>query len=135
MRSPLVLLVEDEALIALALADDVETAGYEVAGPFNRASDTLAWLAQHTPDVAIIDIHLRDGSSADLAGVLRQRGVPFIVFSGDKRDGRSPEAFEGGRWLSKPVGTRQLLDTLAGLVPTPPCRKAQTSAAASACAL
>ena len=106
-----------------------------MAGPFNRASDTLAWLAQHTPDVAIIDIHLRDGSSADLAGVLRQRGVPFIVFSGDKRDGRSPEAFEGGRWLSKPVGTRQLLDTLAGLVPTPPCRKAQTSAAASACAL
>ena len=45
MRSPLVLLVEDEALIALVLADDVETAGYDVAGPFNRASDTLAELA------------------------------------------------------------------------------------------
>lgn len=136
MRSPLVLLVEDEALIALALADDVETAGYQVAGPFNRASDTLAWLDQHTPDVAIIDIHLRDGSSVDLAGVLRQRGVPFIVFSGDKRDGRSPEAFEGGRWLSKPVGTRQLLDTLAELAPPRhSCRPSLTAAAAPACAL
>ena len=136
MRSPLVLLVEDEALIALALADDVETAGYQVAGPFNRASDTLAWLEQHTPDIAIIDIHLRDGSSVDLAGVLRERGVPFIVFSGDKRDGRSPEAFEGARWLSKPVGTRQLLDTLAELAPPKlPCRSALTAAAAPACAL
>src|SRR5918997_6794581 len=135
MRSPLVLLVEDEALIALALADDVETAGYDVAGPFHRASDTLAWLEQHTPDVAIIDIHLRDGSSVDLAGVLRERGVPFIVFSGDKQDGRSPEAFEGSRWLSKPVGTRQLLDTLAALTPPrSPCRPA-LRAAAPACAL
>jgi DNA-binding response OmpR family regulator len=134
MRSPLVLLVEDEALIALALTDDVETAGYDVAGPFNRASDTLAWLDQHTPDVAIIDIHLRDGSSVDLACVLRERGVPFIVFSGDKRDGRSPAAFEGARWLSKPVGTSKLLETLAELAPRLPGRPALT-AAAPACAL
>ena len=137
MRSPLVLVVEDEALIALALTDDVETAGYRVAGPFQRASDTLAWLKQQTPDVAIIDIHLRDGSSVDLAGVLRDRGVPFIVFSGDKRDGRSPDAFDGARWLSKPVGTRQLLETLAELArPKIPGRPSATAAAtAPACSL
>ena len=135
MRSPLVLLVEDEALIALALTDDVETAGYDVAGPFHRARDTLAWLEQHTPDVAIIDIHLRDGSSVDLAGVLRDRGVPFIVFSGDKRDGRSPEAFNGARWLSKPVATRQLLDTLAELAQPRLSEWPVTGTPASVCAL
>jgi DNA-binding response OmpR family regulator len=116
MQSPLVLLVEDEALIALALMDDLETAGYRVAGPFHRSSDTLDWLQQHTPDVAIIDIHLRDGSSIDLARVLRHRDVPFIVFSGDKRDGRNSDAFEGARWLSKPVSSHQLLETVGELV-------------------
>ena len=120
MRSPLVLLVEDEALIALALTDDLETAGYGVAGPFQRVSDTLEWLKGHTPDVAIIDVHLRDGSSAELARVLRNRDVPFIVFSGDKRDGRSQDAFTGARWLSKPVSARQLLQTVESLAPLGP---------------
>ena len=115
MRSPLVLLVEDEALIALALTDDLESAGYQVAGPFHRSSDTLDWLQHQTPDVAIIDVHLRDGSSTDLARVLREREVPFIVFSGDKRDGQVAEVFRAAHWLSKPVGTRQLLDTVGEL--------------------
>ena len=115
MRSPLVLLVEDEALIALALVDDVEAAGYRVAGPFHRSSDTLDWLKHQTPDVAIIDVHLRDGSSVELARVLRDRDVPFIVFSGDKRDGHSPDAFDGARWLSKPVSGRQLLESVGEL--------------------
>lgn len=118
MQSPCVMLVEDEALIALALADDLETAGYGVAGPFHRCSDSLAWLDGRTPDVAIIDIHLRDGSSAGLARVLRDRNVPFIVFSGEKRDGRLPDAFEGARWLGKPVSGRQLLETVAELTGT-----------------
>jgi DNA-binding response OmpR family regulator len=117
MRSPSVLLVEDEALIALALTDDLEVAGYEVAGPFHRCSDSLDWLSREAPDLAIIDIHLRDGSSAELAHVLRERGVPFIIFSGERRDGKVPDAFVGARWLSKPVGTRELLETVGSIVP------------------
>lgn len=137
MRSPLVLIVEDEALIAMALADDLETAGYGVAGPFHRVGDTLDWLTRETPDVAIIDVHLRDGSSADLARVLRDRHVPFIVFSGDNRDGHNHDAFHGARWLSKPVGARQLLGTVAELARAgiPSRTSARTGACAHACAL
>jgi DNA-binding response OmpR family regulator len=136
MRSPLVLLVEDEALIALAVMDDLETAGYAVAGPFHRARDTLNWLSEHTPEVAIIDIHLRDGSSVELARVLRDRGVPFTVFSGDRRDGRSPDAFKDACWLSKPVSARQLLETLNELArPAIPRRPSTMTDAAQACAL
>ena len=110
------LLVEDEALIALALMDDLETAGYRVAGPFHRCGDTFEWLKDETPDVAILDIHLRDGSSAALASELRERGVPFIVFSGEKRDGRVSTAFEEARWLGKPAAARQVLETVEELV-------------------
>jgi DNA-binding response OmpR family regulator len=115
LRTPLVLLAEDEALIALALVDDLEAAGYRVAGPFHRCDNSLQWLEQETPDVAIIDVHLRDKSSVELARMLRERDVPFLVFSGDRRDGRSHDAFDGGRWLSKPVSGRQLLETLGEL--------------------
>ena len=137
MQSPRVLLVEDEALIALALADDLETAGYGVAGPFYRCSDGLEWLARETPDLAIIDIHLRDGSSASLASVLRDRNVPFIVFSGEKRDGRLTEAYDGAHWLSKPVSGRQLLETVSELAGTdvPAKPHALTEAGARAAAL
>ena len=135
MPSPLVLLVEDEALIARALSDDLETAGYRVAGPFQRSRDTLAWLEQQTPDIAIIDIHLRDGSSDELASVLRDRGVPFVVFSGDRRDGHVADAFREARWLSKPVGARQLLDTLAELAGTAVSTPAMAEVAAPAYAL
>jgi DNA-binding response OmpR family regulator len=116
MRSPLVLLVEDEALIAFVVMDDLESAGYRVAGPFNRCADAMHWLDGETPDVAIIDIHLRDGSSAALADALRRRGVPFIVFSGERRDGRVAGPFESARWLGKPASSRQMLETVEELV-------------------
>ncbi|MDQ4135424.1 MAG: response regulator [Pseudomonadota bacterium] len=136
MQSPRVLLVEDEALIALALADDLEMAGYEVAGPFHRCSDSLDWLGRETPDLAIIDIHLRDGSSAELAEVLRERGVPFIIFSGERRDRQVADAFAGALWLSKPVGTRELLETVGSIVPARaparPCAMAACGAHAAA---
>jgi DNA-binding response OmpR family regulator len=50
-----VLLLEDEALIAVALQDDLEEAGYEVAGPFAACVDALAWLESNKPDLAILD--------------------------------------------------------------------------------
>ncbi len=132
MRSPLVLLVEDEALIALALMDDLEAAGYRVAGPFYRCGDTLDWLKHQTPDIAIIDIHLRDGSSAELARSLRDRDVPFIVFSGEKRDQRVPEAFEGARWLGKPATSREVLETVQDLLITAESSQPQLACGAPA---
>jgi hypothetical protein len=36
---------------------------------------------------------------------------------GEERDGNVPEAFAGARWLSKPVSTRQLLETVGDIVP------------------
>jgi DNA-binding NtrC family response regulator len=77
-----VLVVEDEAIISLALADTLEGAGYTVAGPFGTRSETLNWLEGNTPDLALLDVKLKDGSSDDIARELVQRGVPFVVQSG-----------------------------------------------------
>src|SRR5687767_6668596 len=81
-----VLLVEDEALIAIDLQDEFQDAGFRVAGPFTTCSDALAWLATNRPDVAVLDAVLRDGSCVSIANELGRRAVPFLVYSGHRAD-------------------------------------------------
>lgn len=45
---PLVLLAEDEAIIAIELEDSLIEAGFAVAGPFATCSQAEAWLEQGT---------------------------------------------------------------------------------------
>ena len=56
-----ILVAEDEALISVILSGDLRDEGYVIAGPFSTARDALAWLADDTPDLAIVDYMLRDG--------------------------------------------------------------------------
>src|SRR6478609_10310805 len=50
-RRPLALVLEDEAMIALNLQDELQDAGYRVAGPFTTCSAALEWLGTATPDM------------------------------------------------------------------------------------
>lgn len=103
-RLPVCLLAEDEAVLATLLELEFSEAGFEVAGPFKRVGDALAWLENATPDIAIIDTMLADGSSARLAVAMKQQSVRFIVHSGsDPGPNRTDDAFTGAPWLTKPV--------------------------------
>ena len=55
-----------------------------------------------TPDLAILDYKLNDGFCIDLARTLRARGVPFVVYSGDRQAPGMPPEFEGAPWIEKP---------------------------------
>ena len=72
---PVVLVAEDEAVIAMALADDLEAAGYAVAGAFATCESALQWLKDETPDLAVLDPMLKDGTCRELA--IEFRGVVF----------------------------------------------------------
>ena len=81
---PLVLVLEDEALIALNLQDELQETGHEVSGPFTTCSAALEWLQTATPDVAILDATLNDGSCHGVAVELRhltwiEKPVPSAV--------------------------------------------------------
>src|SRR5918998_1887406 len=89
--SPLCLLIEDQALIGMALEASLEDAGFRVAGPFMSNAEALAWLETHTPDVALLDVLLKDGPCTAVARALRGRSVPFAIYSGLKPFGRPPE--------------------------------------------
>lgn len=107
-----ILLAEDEVVIALELAESLERDGFVVAGPFTTCHEAEAWLTANEPAGAILDNALRDGPCEALAGDLRARGIPFIVYSGHGRAADSPPAFQDAPWIVKPVPTETLLGTL-----------------------
>ena len=110
-----VLLLEDEALIAVALQADLEEAGYAVAGPFVTCAGALEWLATNKPDLAILDTVLKDGPCKDVAMKLSRLSVPFIVYSGHAEDQNALPELVSATWVEKPATAEALLRALTGL--------------------
>jgi DNA-binding response OmpR family regulator len=114
--SPWCLVVEDEALIGMALEAFLEDAGFRVAGPFMSNAQALAWLEDHTPDVAVLDVLLKDGPCTSLVRALRRRSIPFAIYSGLRPGSRPPE-LETVRWMEKPVSREDLTTVLRQIMP------------------
>lgn len=114
---PSVLLVDDEPLIRIALADSLEESGLEVAAAAS-GREGMALLERGHFDVAVLDLRLPDMSGIDLLRALTRRGattdVVMITAHGD-----IPAAVEamklGARdFLTKPFETAALLETIRG---------------------
>jgi DNA-binding response OmpR family regulator len=116
MRKPRCLIVEDQALIGMSLEAFLEDQGYDVVGPFLRKGPALDWLKSDTPELALLDVMLPDGSSVELAAALKDRGVPFAIYSGLKPDRQAPE-FRDAPWIEKPMSRQALARVLARLAP------------------
>lgn len=112
----LVLLVEDNGVIGLTLADELEGRGYTVAGPLGAASQVLEWLESHTPGLALLDVMLRDGLCVEVALDLKRRGVPFVVYSGHSHLKQEP-AFKDVPWIEKPAPFSEIARQLINLRP------------------
>ena len=62
MIEPLkVLIVEDEALLAMELESLVEEAGHSVVGWATSSAEAKAMVDSTEADIAFVDIHLTDG--------------------------------------------------------------------------
>ena len=113
---PRVLVLEDEALIALDLQDELQDAGYEVAGPFTTCAAALEWLRTHTPGAAILDVALKDGPCREVALELSRREVPFLIYSGHQADRQLLSEFHHITWIEKPVPSEMLVQTCEQLL-------------------
>lgn len=104
-------------MIALALAEELEEAGFDVLGPALSVAEALGCLERAgNCAAAVVDINLGASSSAPVALALRARGVPFVVMSGYSA-AQHPEAFNGAPSLRKPFGIQHLVDALHRLLP------------------
>jgi len=113
---PRCLIVEDEVLIALSIEGYLEDLGYEAEGPFTAGAAALSWLETHTPQAAILDYSLADGACNKLARELRQRGIPFVIYSGYQPNADLPEEVRGMPWLEKPCRREDLLQALRSVL-------------------
>ncbi len=109
------MIVEDQALIGMSLEAYLEDAGFEVAGPFLTCADALEWLEHNTPEVAVLDVSLRDGSSLPIAHALKGRNTPFAVYTGLPFTAGLPEELRGVPWLEKPIAREELTGTILRL--------------------
>ncbi len=82
MTRPCCMIVEDQALIGMSLEAYLEDAGFSIAGPFLCCADALRWLEHSPPQVAVLDVSLRDGTSLPIAHELKGRNTPFAIYSG-----------------------------------------------------
>lgn len=77
----LILVVEDEFIIAMELAEVLEEGGFRVLGPVSTVMAALKLLDQHRPDAAVLDLNLRNEMVTPVAQVLRRMAVPFAIAS------------------------------------------------------
>jgi two-component sensor histidine kinase/CheY-like chemotaxis protein len=77
-----VLLVEDEALVAMLMRDMLTELGYSVVGPFSRPADAEAAIAGGGVDAAVLDVNLDGDMVYPVADLLAARGIPFVFVTG-----------------------------------------------------
>ena len=113
---PTCMIVEDQTLIGLSVEGYLEETGFGACPVFPSAAEALAWLATNAPTVAVLDYALRDGPCTTLTGVLAQRSIPFIIYSGHKRSAARRE-LQNVPWISKPCDREALLAALMRVAP------------------
>ena len=77
-----VMVVEDEALVAMALRDSLDQLGFSVLGPFSRISEAMVALRNNRIDAAVLDVNLGGELIYPLADVLAADRVPFVFITG-----------------------------------------------------
>jgi DNA-binding response OmpR family regulator len=84
MRALRVLMMEDDPLIGVLLAELLEEMSYDVCAIAATAADGVTAAAQHRPDLVIADARLGDGSGISaIEEILRTGFVPHLFMTGN----------------------------------------------------
>jgi CheY-like chemotaxis protein len=106
-----VLIVEDEALVALDLALVLRDLGCVVLGPAADSAQALALVRQQRPDAVLLDLGLRDGFALALVEALSAADVRYILTTGYDCEQLEPALRHAPR-LGKPFGQEELRQAL-----------------------
>lgn len=111
-----ILIVEDESIVAFNLQQRLELMGYEVAGVADTGAESLALVAEHKPDLVLMDIHIKgEMDGIEVASRLSQNAsVPVVyltAYSEDTTLERARRTRPYG-YLIKPFSERELHATI-----------------------
>lgn len=105
-----VLLIEDEALVAMQLKIDLEAEGHTVVGPYGKLADGLRAASENNFDIAFLDINLGPDNSAPIAEILDRRMIPFAFTTGYSDLVFLPPRLRSYPHLPKPYNPRDVQD-------------------------
>nr|WP_240049001.1 response regulator [Parerythrobacter lutipelagi] len=110
MNKPRVLVAEDEFIVAMDLCDTIAEAGCEIEGPHADLSSAMLAVQKNRPDIAILDVNLRDGESFALAEKLMAENVPVIFHSGHFTVAEMQDRFPEATACTKPCPPGQMIE-------------------------
>jgi DNA-binding NtrC family response regulator len=113
---PRLLVVEDEAVVAIDVRGHLERLGYEVVAVTDTGEDACRLAAELTPDLVLMDVRLRGAMDGIEAGmqIRRQLGAPVVyltAYADEETLGRAKATGPHG-YVLKPFDERDLHVTL-----------------------
>ena len=111
-----ILIVEDDALIAMELGERLTEMGYEVLGPAHTLEEAESLVSGARPDAALLDANVAGRSSVELGSALAAIGVPLAFCTGYDRIKNLPPELAQAPILTKPIGDAELISGLKRLL-------------------
>jgi CheY-like chemotaxis protein len=111
-----VLVVEDEALVALQLEDMLSDLGCAVVGPAARVGQALELLRAQKVDAAVLDLNVAGELVYPVADALASQGIPFLFATGYGAAGLT-EGYRSRPVLQKPFLLTELRKAMLESLP------------------
>jgi two-component system, response regulator PdtaR len=110
------MIVEDEALVAILLRDELQEAGYKVLDLTDRHANALEVAKAEKPDLALVNIRLagRD-DGIELSEHLEAMGIPVLLISGQVSRASSAKTVAIGS-MPKPYDAAEMVLAVAYLL-------------------
>ena len=113
---PKILVVEDEAVIAMDIEDRLERMGYEVVGNATNGEQAIKLAERHRPDLALMDIHIRgDRDGIEVAAIVAERfDIPCVFLTAYSDEATIQRAIrtQANGYLLKPFQDREMRATI-----------------------
>lgn len=110
-----ILITEDDPLIAMSLAMELEYAGHEIIGPVGTIEEALQLARLHRVELALLDIDMQGpGDGVIIARHLREMDIPSVFVSGQSGVAHDNSQLAMG-FIGKPFNPADIAGSIAVL--------------------
>jgi len=120
ISKPVVLIVEDDAIIALDLKRMLANFAYDVAGPVARGDSVIPFLEEHPADIVLMDILLEGGTDGieAAAQIISRFDIPVVYATAQSDDATIERAMKTSPYgfIVKPFNDREIHGTIRSVL-------------------
>jgi DNA-binding response OmpR family regulator len=111
-----ILVVEDDSFICMELGAILTAAGAEVVGPCRTLAEARGVVVADGISGAVLDFRLGRQTSLPVARQLRERGIPFLFFTGQINTNELLAEYPSAKVVFKPFQRRTILAAVSEML-------------------